>query len=464
MWLALVAALLASAVLAGPAAAAPATRLYTDSVSPVSAVAGTTPTPVSVTLTNSGTSTLPFGSAEVTLPAGATWEPNGVTSSPSGKAAAWSAAARTETDGRTIVLLRNTASGTTAAIAPRESVTLNLLLTAPTAGALRLTTAVKQSNDFSGSGNNFTRPTNSAGLVIDVRAQMPFALKIVEQPSTVQLASSPDPTSLARRVMCQAPAVAFVDKDGEVVTGLSETEVSLRPSSVDNGKLLFRGSAKLTTKTVGGVATFGDCTDGITATQLGTRLQVEATASYEGTEFTSEESDTFEVLPYYALCPVTCSTPELTGDGGTRAQVEATGGGTEPDLLQFAVSLDDAVEKTTYAACQPDPLGTNPYRDVVRVDVNNHAKAVTLRWTKQAVQWATNNGTKQWDVCLAAAYPFTARAPVVQAADGLYVGVLLPCADVDPLTTPCLSRLFRQAGEQGALVLVPNVNGDPKMW
>ena len=469
-WLALGAALLASLVLAGPAAATPATRLYTDSASPAAAVAGSTPTPVSVSLTNcrlcgSRTSTLPFGSAEVTLPADATWEPLGVSTSAPGKAAAWTAAARPGTAGRTVVLLRNSASGTSAAIAPGESVTLHLSLTAPTAGTLRLTTAVKQSNDFNGTGNDFARPAGSPDLAIDVRDQMPVALKIITQPSTVQLASSPVPPSGARRVMCEAPAVAFVDTDDDVVTGLPPTTVALRPSAGDGG-LRFRGSTALTTITVGGVATFGDCTDGITATKLGTRLQVDATASYAGTTFTSAPSSTFEVLPYYAFCPATCSTPELRGDDGTRAQVEATGGGTEPDLFQFAVGLDDAADKQTYAACQPDPQGINPYRDVVRVDVANHAKAVTLRWTKQAVQWATNNGTKQWEVCVAAAWPFQARTgEATPAADGLYVGLALACADVNPLTTPCLSRLFRQAGgEQGALVLLPNVQGDPKMW
>ena len=110
---------------------------------------------------------------------------------------------------------------------------------------------------------------------------------------------------------------------------------------------------------------------------------------------------------------------------------------------------------------------------MVRVDVADHDKAVNLRWSKKAVQWATNNGTKRWDVCVAAAYPFTVRGFTFVAgnetdqplaADGLYVGILLPCADVDPLTTPCLSRLFRDAGEQGALVLLPDVPGDPKMW
>lgn len=476
-WLLLGALLLAAAALAGPSSAASATRLYADRVAPATAVPVATPTPVSVTLTScapcSGrTSTLPFGSAEVTLPAGASWALRSagagagpdVTHSVASRSAAWSAVPRTLSDGRTVVGLRNSGSGTTAAVRPGESVTLHLVLTAPAPGTLGLSTAVKQSNDFSGAGNDFTRPAGTPALVLQVAGRTPAALRIVTQPSTVQV-SSASPGAGARTVMCPAPAVAVVDAGGATVTGLPPTAVQLLPSSGDGG-LRLGGATPVVARTVDGVATFGtaDCSSGITATQPGTGLRVVATATYDGAALTSTPSAPFEVLPYFATCAAECTTPVLVGDDGTSAQVVATGGSGPDDLLSFAVGLADAADKQTYASCQPDPSGVNPFRDVVRVDLADHRKAVTLRWSKQAVQWATNNGTPQWTVCLAAAYPFTAAGPLLPAADGLFVGRLLPCADVDPATTPCVSRLSRSAGEQVGLVLLPDVPGDPKMW
>jgi len=459
-------------------------------------VAAKTATTVSVTLRNckseplgpcgSRTSTLPFGSAEVTLPAGAAWTPSGVTTSRAERAAAWSATPpRVLTDGRTVVRLRNNASGTTAAIEPGESVTLKLLLTAETAGMLTLTTAVKQSNDFSGNGNNFARPAGSAALVITVTDPTPVKLRFRTQPSTVQVTKLGERIADARQEMCPTPpSVEFLDAQDKVVRVKDDIEVSLRAlrpnldpnNPVPYAGLRFSGLATLTTTTKGGVATFGCTTDqpgGITGQELGARLTLVAKAEYPGKVLEEATSAEFDVLPFYVFCRGTgpCITPELNVPGGTSAKVVATPASVrdnEPDLFQFAVGLDDAKEKETYAACNPEPTqARNPYRNVVRVDVADHDKTATLRWSKQAVQWATDNGAKKWDICFAAAKEFVGRgvtAPVAADPLKLWHGTLLPCDRVAK-PNPCVSRLFREAGgEQGALISIPNVPGDPKMW
>ena len=101
---------------------------------------------------------------------------------------------------------------------------------------------------------------------------------------------------------------------------------------------------------------------------------------------------------------------------------------------------------------------------MVTVDLADHDKLVSMSWSKQAVQWATNNGTSQWRVCMAAAYPFpTPTGEAVEVGgSGWYVGQLLPCSAVEP-SDACLASLGRAGGRQTAVVSLPDTPGDPRM-
>ncbi len=78
------------------------------------------------------------------------------------------------------------------------------------------------------------------------------------------------------------------------------------------------------------------------------------------------------------------------------------------------------------------------------------------------MQWATNNGVPQWQVCMAAVYAFPTTTGEATRVGTWFVGALLPCAQVDP-TRPCLGHLGRSGGEQVATVRIPDVQGDPRM-
>ena len=99
----------------------------------------------------------------------------------------------------------------------------------------------------------------------------------------------------------------------------------------------------------------------------------------------------------------------------------------------------------------------------VTVDLRDHDKTVDLAWSKAAVQWATNNGSSQWRVCMAAQYDFpTVDGRSQDMGQGWHVGALRPCGAVLP-TDPCVSRLTRSGGRQLATVRLPDVEGDPRM-
>lgn len=459
----LLAALLLLGLCTAPAASAlTSTKYYADAVSPTTPVQPGAA--VDVTLTDCGcgttTSTQPFGSAEVTLPTGTSWgvASPAVSASSPGADVHWTAVPLTRADGTRVVRLTNDGTGTTWAVTAGGSVTAHLLLQAAQPGSYPLSTSVRQSNDFSGSGNGFTR-LPAANLTVTV-APAPDHLAFRVQPTTVQV--TPSSTSpAARTLMC--PVVAVVDREGATVTGVAPTAVTLVPAAGGSA-----GLSPTTATTAAGVASFGTpdggvgrCATGLTASVLGSGYTVTASATVSGRTLVSSASAPFAVLPYYADCPATCSSPTVAGPH-TTAQVDAAGGTSGAAPLAVAVGLQDAVDKA--AGCNPDPVvgAQNPYRDVAFVDLLDHTKSVTLVWDKAAVQWSTNNGTVQWDVCFAGpdGFLFVPKGSATAAS----TGVLNACGDVDPLTTPCVSRLFRTAGSQGAVVSLPDVDGDPKLW
>ena len=453
--------------LSGASAGPPPTKAYAATASLVEGG-----TAVRVVLSNCApcgttTSTQPFGSAEVRLPLRAGLDAAGATLGTAG----WRLSLRTEA-GSAVLRLTSAGRGTTTAVAPGQALVLRLpVVGGGTGGRVELATAVKQSNDFSGSGNDFARVGPDATVSLPDTA--PVDLAWVQGPSTVQVspAGTPTPGLTPLLVMCPAPQVRVVDGSGATVTTLPPTRVTLTAGG-GAPDLRLAGSPELTALTVSGVATFGaapsadgTCSSGLTAEALGTGLTLSATAVLSGTAKTVQAPGTFDVLGSYALCAETCTSPVLRDgpDGDTTAQVRATGGSGPADRLTFSVGQDPWDTDLT-AACDPDrsAVGPNPYRSAVTVDLADHDKLVELRWSKRAVQWATNNGAPQWQVCMAAVYAFPTTTGEATPVGTWFVGALLPCAQVDP-TRPCLARLGRSGGEQVATVRIPDVEGDPRM-
>ena len=297
-------------------------------------------------------------------------------------------------------------------------------------------------------------------------------------PSTVQQTGSTvaGPGVTPVLVMCDAVTVSIRDGSdpSRVFTGGSHA-VTL---TATGGGLRLNGGTSLVATTTDGVATFGTCAAGITATTLGLGLQMSASARIGGQRLTATAADTFDVLPVYGDCSGECSTGQLRRSGGdTTAQLTASGGDPTQGgkrLTFYSEGPATGWDGGLADLCDPDPDTdpgslVNPYRDVVTVDLLDHTKDLMLTWSKQAVRWATNNGASLWQVCLATTYPFEtvegdAVAAVVDGESGWFVGHLLPCDDDRVDTDPCLTSNGRNAGNQVAVVHIPDVDGDPKAF
>lgn len=395
-----------------------------------------------------------FASAELRVPAGTGLNLALASVTRSG----WSVGAAATVGNEVVVQLVSAGTGTTNAIQPGQAIDVGIPVRA-IEGPVTMRTAVKQSNDFSGSGNEFTR--SGADPTVYIGAGPAVGLEFVQQASTVQRTAGTTPTYLGLSPvlsMCPAPSVRVVDQNGTTVRAGAARTVTLAATAAGLG-----GTPEATT--VDGVATFGTCVSGVTASTLGTGLV--ATASTTG--LPDRTSTSFDVRPVYGSCPGDCSVPELTGGQGTTSasvQGRAATGASAADRLTFGVA-SDTWSAGDLGACDPDPEttnGANPYRDVVTVDLSNHDKTVTLRWSKKAVQWATNNGSSQWQVCLAAAASFAAVGGSSELVDGWYVGALLRCGDPAlAAADPCVASLRRNGGEQLATVSIPDRDGDPRM-
>lgn len=407
----------------------------------------------------------PFGSAQVSFPSGVfVWTP---TSADHG----WLTRDVSTTPGTTTLQL-TTSTGTSVAPGDMLTLTLTALTNAPT-GPATLTTRVKQSNDFSGTGNDFANSGSDPSVTVVPRLVVTWT----QGPSSVQQTGSTATASgvSPQYVMCPAPAATVTSGDGTPQPGVVVTLTALQ----SDGSTAYTGlrqdgtasSAAITATTdTSGAATFGSCAasppSGLRATDLATGLSLTATAGSA-----SATAGSFDVQQVYGPCTGACSS-SLTGPAKTQAQV-STSSATTADAFTFT-SAGAATWAAFTAACDPDPgaAGTNPYRDVVTVDVAARSKTATLTWTKTAVQWATNNGASQWRVCAALASPHDAPTPFAtvpgtggQVGD-FWVGALLVCGD--PAlggTDPCLAKLNKTgAGQQQAVVQLPLRPGDPKMY
>ena len=361
-------------------------------------------------------------------------------------------------------------TGTGTPVVPGDAVRLALtaLALAPV-GPVTVTTQVKQSNDFSGIGNDFGRVGPEPALAVVAR---PLAIAFTQGPSPVQQTGSTASTTgvTPRYVMCPAPAARVTGGGGTPVAGATVTLTATAADGTTYPGLhqdgTPAGSPIAAVTDASGTATFGtaDCASGLRAGAVGTGLSLTATV-----RSITDTAGPFPVLQVYGTCNggVSC-TSGIDGPSKTRAQVVTSTALTDNPLT---FSSSDGTGWQIYAqACNPDvgAAGTNPYRDLVVVDVAKRSKTLTMTWPKTAVQWAVNNGASQWRVCVAIPHPFAAVGGPAQPAGGggLYVGALLPCGDATlAATDPCLRKLSKTTGgEQQAVGFVPVSDGDPKMW
>lgn len=451
---------LGSGVLAVDAYAAPSTKFFTAAVTPGAAGKGVSQQAFTVTLTNCGPQTVgcakssqqTLGSANVALGAAFT------NVSASVSTAGWYVVAPVAGG---LVQLRSSGSGTSAALTPGQSIAISVLADTPAVtGNYTWTTAVKQSNDFSGSGNEFTLASSQPQVAIG----MPDRLVFTTQPSTVQVSTTGGPASY----ICPAPSVQVVAADGSPVTAGTASVTVLADAAFGNPGL----AGTTTVSAAAGLATFGSasCASGLSAANLGVGYKLRATATwslgtYQSTLSTTSSSSAFDVLQVVTICQpsLTC----LAAVKGTRTTAAVTvSAAPSTDVLQLAIGVDAIPANTT---CLPanQPTGL----EVVRVVVDNREKTVTLTFDKYLVQQIPDNGTPRFPICFAAPWDGWVTAsggsPIFNTVTHEFEG-LLPDCGVAGLAAgnPCVSSRRKRVANEIVTVAIPFLSGraDPKMW
>ena len=350
--------------------------------------------------------------------------------------------------------------GSTYSLAPGASLPITVVADTPAAvGAYTWTTAVKQSNDFSGSGNDFT----ISGSQPQVLVGFPDHLVFATQPSTVQVTTATGPASY----VCPAPTVQVVAADGTPVT-VGSANVTLLPDTVFGDPGL---AGTTTVATVAGLATFGTsaCTSGVSAKNLGAGYELRATAtwtsgSFQATLATVNDSSAFDVVQVLTECQPNVTCHATTKGAHTTASVNASSSNTS-DQLEVAVGVDSLAHTTCLPFSQPSGL------EVVRVLVDHRSKMVTITFDKFLVNQVPQNGTPLFTICFAAPWgdwvTKSGIAPTFNTTTNEFEGVLPDCtAAVLAPNNPCVVSRSKNAANEIVSISVPYETGraDPKAW
>jgi len=190
-------------------------------------------------------------------------------------------------------------------------------------------TQVKQSNNFSGAGNDFT----ISGSQPQVLVGFPDHLAFVTQPSTVQATTASAPS-----YMSAAPSVQVVQTDGTPVT-VGAAQVALAADTA-HGNPVLGGCTSVAA--VEGLATFGPgC---LTASKVGGGYQLKASATWSYGNYkvllsTTQDSDPFDVVQVLTTC--LAGEPCSATTNGTYTSVNVSAGSAQTaDQLEIAVGLD----------------------------------------------------------------------------------------------------------------------------
>jgi hypothetical protein len=309
--LALIVAGSLAASFALPALAATSTKFYTPSFTspiPTSSSPGAT---VSYTfkILNNTTSTQQFGSANITAPPGFAI---GSVDTPLTFNSDGSLSTKTWTSAKSgsIIMLRNPGPGPSNRLNPGQWVTVRFDATASCVTAsYPWDTRVKQSNDFSGTGNDFTQVGNDPSSTVSAGGGG------VQLPSSIQFSAQPSDTQV-NDLITPAVQVTVTDACNAPVSGIAVT-MSLGTNPGEAGTL-SSVSNMLTQTTDNGVATFGDLS--INKSSSGYKLKATAgslTATSAAFDVTSFSVDC-NGGPCHTDTPVTSGTSSVSvnADGG----------------------------------------------------------------------------------------------------------------------------------------------------
>jgi len=410
-------------VAAAPAGnAAPTNKTFTGSLSVAGGASLGDPGNklVTVTLTNTTKQPQAFASANVNVPSGLTFC-TGCPAAP-GPDVAGFVVLLDSSSTQLIVKLRSAAN---AGVAPGQSIHFAAWFSGSVADCgATWPVEVKQSNDFSGTGNDFAGPP----------ALSVASLYFKTQPTDTQYQPSTDNPATT------APVVAAAGNCGDI--SLAGQTVSLTDSA---GNLNSAGSTVIA---AGATATFNaltwssyNFTDTLTATVTG---------------YSSVTSNSFYVYQVLKVCPPSttpCTTAPVSDTGkSTFASVTVVNSSSGNQ----SVGLSVQVPTTPPSGCG-EPAGVRveaTYGANVTVNVTSLAKTVTMELPKKLVNLISNNGTPFLDICLT--LPSTGTPFKDKFGNMVTSGLLGDCSS---FPVPCVVSRNKNAGDE--YVVFKLLPGDP---
>lgn len=430
----LAASMLAAATLAapaaGPAAAStcpPSGKCFAVTVSPTSPAAGAT-TVFTFKITNEA-ATQRLGSVQITAPAGFV-----ITGAPGSKSF-------TPSSALFVNLGLNPPATTT-------TLTVNAILGC-SGGSYQWGIEAKQSNDFSGSGNDFQLdPASAANLSGSATGSCSLAFTSDGEPAdTVANAVI---TSLVDSKGGPVK-VEVLDGSGNLVTGSTAAVTVAIGSNPGAGSL----SGTLTVNASGGIASFSDLSinqqgDGYTLTATSPGLTP------------ARPSGSFNISG--SSQPSSCSSPCTVSSSTTTTSATVTTTTPIPpgDFLTVGIGGVDYACAGTYTRVS-DPVTFNVLSPS-GVALSSARFTVTLDINKSAVLASGRTGAAQWQICYASTQQFTAQpgtsGTAVIGGVTYNTGLLPGCSNTQG--APCVQA--RHKDMAGDVIVTFLASGDPVGW
>ena len=394
-------------------------------------------------LQNDAHSPQAFGSFEIAVPAGFSIGAPSVTDN--GGAAVNTLSDLSGTGAGPILL--TTSGPTGSGVQPSSTFSFRVPVTSPASAGCNTTwtTGVKQSNDFSGSGNDFN--TNSPSTPLAGSDHLSWTTQPVDvQVNTTMAASS----------------VTVLDACGNLDTSLDPLAVTATDVSSDPTH-----PAPITVNTSSGVATFSTVsytTYGYDHTLHATSSAVQDCAS--GGNCYSSSFHVYQVLTPCSTNGKTACTANNVFDGANTTGISVNGGA---DTSPATLTIDVGAPGVDLGNCN-QPAGVPlepPIGTVVSLNIGTRTKTGVLEITKNFFNQNPNNGTPFMDICLDV--PST-TTPTFQDKFGQTVprlvnnvwitsGLLQDCSTL--VGPPCVSNRKKNAGNEFISFTLPA--GDPHL-
>ena len=452
-------ALSAAVGVAGTAEGVSSADTYTATVTPQVVDSGVAHTSFAVTITNSASSPDTLGSATIAIPG----DFQNVSASVS--ASGWSATL----SGGVMQVVSSTSAGDddhvlANAVHPGASVVVTVLADTPsTSGLYTWTTSAETDPLADGPEGNDSAdiPFTLAGSQPQIAVGLPDHLVFVGQPSDVQ-----QTTGSSTSYICPTPSVEAVTADGQIVTSGSATVNLLADTTFGDPGLGGTTSAP----TTAGLATFGSCSSGVDATNLGVGFKLKATGTWTNgilsiSLATAPDSSAFNVSQVVVTCAASHTCSGSTAGTHTAVSVTTTSAATT-DQLEVAVGVDSFAGTTCHPYFQPTGI------QVTRVVADNRGKTVTLTFDKSIVNQKPLYLILLFPICFSATWSNwvtdTLHAPTLNPTTHEYEGLLPICLPrILPAGNPCVSsRILQRNGSEVVTVQIPFQagRGDPKLW